>query len=135
MKDIVDRRPSKEPVTLEITSPFTTPSKRYIVREEEDIELKFEISPQDTEVEEYAIYLNDEKIEDYEGQDTSYTFDIEDLKNIQYILTVKAKLSDTTVSDSILLDLTHLSIRNLPFREKSVKGVSDFRSWFSRLVF
>jgi subtilisin family serine protease len=134
MKDI-DRKPSKEPITLEITSPFTTPSKRYIVREEEDIELKFEISPQDTEVEEYAIYLNDEKIEDYEGQDTSYTFDIEDLKNIQYILTVKAKLSDTTVSDSILLDLTHLSIRNLPFREKSVKGVSDFRSWFSRLVF
>jgi subtilisin family serine protease len=135
MKDIVDRRPSKEPVTLEITSPFTTPSKRYIVREKEDIELKFEISPQDTDVEEYAIYLNNEKIEDYEGQDTSYTFDIEDLKNIQYILTVKAKLSDTTVSDSILLDLTHLSRERFSFKEKSVMGVSDFRSWFSRLVF
>jgi hypothetical protein len=135
IQEIIDRKPSKEPVTLKITSPFTTPSKRYVVREKEDIELKFEISPQDTNVEEYAIYLNDEKIEDYDGQETSYTFDIEDLENIQYILTVKAKLNDTTVSDSILLDLTHLSIRRLPFREKSVKGVSDFRSWFTRLVF
>jgi hypothetical protein len=135
MQDI-DRKPSTGPVDLEITSPFTNPSKRYMVREKEDIELKFEISPQDTDVEEYTIYLNDEKIEDYEGQETSYTFDIEELENIQYILRVEAKLdNETTVSDSILLDLTHLSRGRLSLKEKSVKGISDFRSWFTRLIF
>jgi hypothetical protein len=115
---------------LSITNPETNPSRRYILRETSNIELKFEISPDDRTVNRYKIYLNNEEVENYNGNTTSYIFNIDDLKNIQYELRVEAILQDgSVINDSILLDLTHIS------RGRSVKGISDFRNWFNRLFF
>jgi hypothetical protein len=130
----IHQTPPSQPITIKLTSPDINASKRYLVKENEDIELEFTISPEDTSVKSYSIYLNDEEIEDYEGVDTSYTFDIEELENIQYILEIEALLEDeNTVSNSFLLDLTHLSRGRSSFSERSVKGVSDIRSWFTQL--
>jgi hypothetical protein len=130
----IHQTPPSQPITIEITSPDINASKRYIVREKEDIELEFEISPEDTSVKSYSIYLNDEEVEDYEGADTSYTFDIEELENIQYILEIEALLKDdSTVNNSFLLDLTHLSRGRSSFSERSVKGITDIQSWFTQL--
>jgi subtilisin family serine protease len=115
---------------LNITSPQTNSSKRYILQNPQDIDVEFEINPSSTEVKYYEILLNNEKVEDYDGQSTKFTFEIDSLQSIQYQLYIKAVLTDNTeVSDSILLDLTHLT------RGRSVRGISDVRNWFERLFF
>ena len=117
-------------IALNIISPETNVSRRYIVKNSDDIELKFEITPPDTTVSLYKIYLNNEKVEEYDNQSTSYTFDIEEMESTQYQLRVEAMLDDnSTISDSILLDLTHLT------KGHSVKGVSTFSNWLTRLFF
>jgi hypothetical protein len=119
--------------SLTITNPETNPSKRYIQRIQEDIEIKFEVLPSATAVSSYEIFFNNDKVEDYDGTNTTYSFDIDNLKSIQYDLRVEANLDDgSIISDSILVDLTHLTKGN---SSKGVKGVSDFRNWILRLFF
>jgi subtilisin family serine protease len=129
----IDRGKPNEPteeIDLDIVTPITNPSRRYIVRSRADIDLEFKISPTDQTVSAYKIYLNNEEVEDYDGDSTKYTFDIEEMEYTQYQLRVEALLEDSsTVSDSILLDLTHLS------RGRSVKGISTFSNWIMRLFF
>jgi hypothetical protein len=129
----IDRGKPNEPteeIDLDIVTPVTNPSRRYIVRSRADIDLEFKISPTDQTVSAYKIYLNNEEVEDYDGDSTKYTFDIEEMEYTQYQLRVEALLEDSsTVSDSILLDLTHLS------RGRSVKGISTFSNWIMRLFF
>jgi subtilisin family serine protease len=118
---------------LTITNPETNPSRRYIQRTREDIELKFEVLPSSSTVNSYEIYINNEKVEEYDGTTTTYIFDIDELNSIQYDIRVEAKLNDGSgINDSILLDLTHLS-KGRP--SQSVKGVADFRNWIVRLFF
>jgi hypothetical protein len=127
---IQDKRPVQQDTYLQITSPVTNASERYSVRTREDIILEFRVLPEGTTVTEYRIYLNNEEVEEYNGSTMTYTFDIGDMDSIQYPVRVEATLSDGSVlSDNILLDLTRLS------RGRSVKGISDFRSWFVRLFF
>jgi hypothetical protein len=123
-------KPVQEEVYLDITSPITNASNRYFVRTAEDILLEFRVTPSTTAVSSYKIFLNNEEVEDYDGNSTSYTFDIEEMESIQYPLRVEANLDDgTKLTDSILMDLTKLS------KGKSVRGISDFRNWFVRLFF
>jgi len=123
------RKPTEDiDVELEIISPETNQGDRYIARSREDILLEFEITPADTTVLSYNIYLNNVEIEEYDNQETSYTLDVEDLEGIQYQLRVEAILEDnSTVDDSILLHLIPMS------RGRSVKGITDFRNWLTRL--
>lgn len=123
-------KPVEEELQLYINSPVTNASKRYLVTNSEEILLEFSINPPTTVVSTYKIYMNNEEVKDYDGSSESYIFDIEELDKIQYQLRVEGHLADGTVlSDSILLDLTRLN------KGRSVKGVADFRNWFTRLFF
>ncbi len=123
-------KPIREEVYLDITLPVTNASKRYFVKTREDILLQFSVTPSTTVVSAYKIFLNNEEVEDFDGNSTSYTFDIDEMDSIQYSLRVEAHLDDgTKLTDSILMDLTKLS------KGRSVRGISDFRNWFVRLFF
>ena len=123
-------KPVSEEIYLDITSPVTNASDRYLVRTQEDVLLEFSITPSTTIVSSYKIYLNNEEIEEYNGSTVSYTFEIDTMDHIQYAVRVEAILDNgTSLNDSILLDLTRLS------RGRSVKGISDFRNWLTRLFF
>jgi hypothetical protein len=129
---IPDRSKSpKTTYTLTITSPETNASKRYSPRTREDIDIEFKVTPSDSSVISYKILLNNEKVEDYDGNEPQYTLSIEELSGIQHLLTIKAYLDDgTEITDSLLVDLIHLSSRG-----RSVRGISDFRNWFTNLFF
>jgi hypothetical protein len=127
---VQERKPVEELVYLEITSPLTNASNRYFVRSRDDITLEFSVTPSTTVVSSYKIYLNNEEIEEYNGNTMSYIFKINDMDSIQYSVRAEALLSDgSSISDTILLDLTRLG------RGNSVKGIMDFRNWFVRLFF
>ncbi len=117
--------------TLSITSPEINASKRYSPKTREDINIEFKVSPSDGSIISYEILLNNEEIEDYDGNEPKYTLSIEELSGIQHTLTVKAYLDDgTQISDRFLLNLIHLSSRG-----RSVRGIADFRNWFTNYFF
>ena len=116
---------------LNITSPTMNSGNRYVVKTNEDITISFEVTPTSDTVKEYNMYMNNEKIEDYNGSDTSYIVNLDNLQNNQYLVMVEAILdSDSKLNDTVLLDLTRLHRIG-----GSVKGVSDFRSWITDLFF
>jgi hypothetical protein len=121
----------KTTYTLTITSPETNASKRYSPTTREDIDVEFKVTPSGSNVISYELLLNNEEVEDYDGDKPEYTLSIEELSGIQHTLTVKAYLDDgTQISDRILLNLIRLTSRG-----RSVRGVADFGNWFTNLFF
>ena len=116
---------------ISIVSPIKNSGNRYVAKTNDDVILKFEVTPTDDTVKEYKIYINNEEIVDYDGMSTTYNIDIETLKNNQYSVMVEAILdNDQRINDTLVIDLTRIHKIG-----GSVKGISDVRYWFLDLFF
>ena len=116
---------------ISIVSPIKNSGNRYVAKTNDDVILKFEVTPTDDNVKEYKIYINNEEIVDYDGMSTTYNIDIETLKNNQYSVMVEAILdNDQRINDTLVIDLTRIHKIG-----GSVKGISDVRYWFLDLFF
>ena len=117
--------------SLIIVEPVEERNNRYIHNVEEDIVLKFALSPtvESSDLSSIVVYLDNTEVYSTTKQVDEYTFALEDLTNRQYSVKVRATFNSGRVSqDRLMIDLTNIQTSSFSNNrgKNSVLGITDF---------